>query len=370
MSNNKPSIFNTPNDGDFKIREAADYNDSTPPANGQVLAWNGQQFAPTDPSAGIGENAVTSVAGKTGDVTLGTGDITGLNAALAASGRVIPGYAGGRLTAHATQAVPTGDVTGATSLRYLPIESNLIALRNGGTLVWAEFSEAALNTLSFANPAVPHDIFGVFSGGGLTLDDPLPWSSATARATELVAQLGAWWLSGATHKLYLGTVQPTGSGTVEDSQTGRFVWNHRNRRWRSLLARFGTGNTFWDYSLNAWTSANGDDTLRVRWVSGEPTLVEAGGLLFAQASSGVISGAVGLGLDVTNANSANLYGMQATSTGWTAVWATFRGMVSAGAHFLQLAHRGENVNTLNWAGTHNPGLDLGWRGGVEGTVMA
>lgn len=195
------------------------------------------------------------------------------------------------------------------------------------------------------------------------------WTNATTRAAEMhqVDGVGVYSLSQPWR--WVGTVRTDETGLFVDESGRRFVWNLHHPRPRALVRTFGDGSTFWNYSATPWTSANSDDSMRVQWVCGaDGNWIDAQGLLLGQGST-VISASVGLGLDSTNNNDAQLHGTQFDSNAWRPAWATYRGQSGTGHHFIQLLHRADSAGTMTWCGCFAITGGVVWRGGIQGSIL-
>lgn len=174
---------------------------------------------------------------------------------------------GGRLTLTTGTPVTTSDVTAATTLYYAPFKHNLIRLHSGTEWVVRSFSE-----LSISIPATTdtnYDVF-VYDNSGAAALELTAWSNssagASARTTALTRQDGTLVKNGDTTRLYLGSIRTTGtSGQCEDSVTSRYVWNYYNRARRLLFVEDNTSHT---YTTSTYRSWNGDDTVRVDYITG------------------------------------------------------------------------------------------------------
>jgi hypothetical protein len=170
---------------------------------------------------------------------------------------------GGRLTLTTGVPVTTSDVTGAGTLYYTPYKHNRLRVYDGTRWKWYTFSELSL-ALSLTS-GKPYDIFVYDNAGTLTLE-ALVWTNDTTRATALAMQDGVYVKSGATTRLYLGTIYASGTNTTEDSKAKRLVWNAYNRVPRKLQKY--TAAVTYDYGTAAWRAANADSAFRVAVVSG------------------------------------------------------------------------------------------------------
>ena len=277
-------------------------------------------------------------------------------------------FAQGRLTLTSGSPVTTADVTGATTLYYTPCVGNLVSLYDGSRWVTKTFSELSLS-LSGYTAGKPYDIFLYDNSGTLTLESAA-WTNGTTRATAITQQDGTWVKSGDATRLYLGTIYTSGTGTTEDSGGGintvakRYVWNAYNRRLRTMRCGDSTNN--WTYTTATWRQANGAATNQVEFVVG---LAEDPVTAFAASrqSNGTAShSATGVGLDATNANSADTFGSGQSSIAQSA-YARYRGVPAVGFHYLAWLEISQATGTTTWYG--DAGLSY-WQMGMTAEVMA
>jgi len=226
---------------------------TTTPSNGFIPIGNGTTYTAA---------AITAGTGIT--VTNGAGSIT-----IAASTSVDNGICEGRLTPSTGVPVPTGDVTGATTLYYTPYKGNRIALYNGSAWSIYTFTERSLTfALSTGNVA---DVFIYDNSGTLTLEKQ-DWSSASARSVALAYQDGVLVKSTATTRRYLGTFYcgvtggSAGVAQTESTKTMRHIWNYYNRVDRDMYVE-DTSAAF-SYATATWREFRGVTTQRLSFVVG------------------------------------------------------------------------------------------------------
>jgi hypothetical protein len=251
------------------------------------------------------------------------------------SANLTPGINGviqARVTLVSGTAVPTTDVTAATTLYFTPFRGNSVELYDGTT--WAEYP---LTELSIPVPAVASQMYDLFAypGAGVINLELLAWTSDSARATGLVLQDGLLAKSGATTRRYVASVRTTTvAGQVEDSLTKRFVWNYYNRQRRGLRKVITTGYT---YAVNTIRQANADATNQVEIVTGiaEDVLqlaIDQG----ITPGAGTVIAVFGFGLDSTttfDTTNGILSSNKATGTGTSFQdRATWQGIPAIGYH--------------------------------------
>lgn len=208
---------------------------------------------------------------------------------------IAPLAPGGRLTLTTGVPVTTSDVTAASTLYYTPYLHDIICLFDG-TADWVpmQFSELSLDLTGYT-AAKPYDIFAYNNSGVVALES-LVWTNGTTRATALAWQNGRLVKSGATTRLYLGTIYMSATSQTEDSATKRFVWNNYNRVPRSMLKEDTT--TSWTYNLTAWRQVRAAAANQVEFVLGLSNFV------WLKSQELIASGEVGfsaIGIDSTSA---------------------------------------------------------------------
>lgn len=267
----------------------------------------------------------------------------------------------GRLTLTTATPVTTSDVTAATTVYFTPYLGNQIATYSGTAWALSTFTEksAALTGLT---ASLPYDVFIV--DGTLALE-LLAWTNATTRATALVLQDGIYVKSGATTRRYLGTVTMTGTtGQTEDSLLNRLVWNYYNRVDRKLKVTDTTDS--WTSSATGFRSWNGSTANRVTvcvGVSENLVSLRFGALGKHSGGNGI---GVGIGLDSTSANSADIFpGVNLTNIiGENR--AEYIGYPGIGSHYLQLLEYDNGATTTFYG-------DVGFtfqQGGAVGVIPA
>lgn len=267
----------------------------------------------------------------------------------------------GRLTLTTGTPITTSDVTAATTLYFTPYLGNQIATYSGSAWSLSTFTEKSI-TLATLTANLPYDCFIVDSTLALEL---VAWTNATTRATALVLQDGIYVKSGATTRRYLGTICITGTtGQCEDSLLNRLVWNYYNRVDRKIKVTDGTDT--WTSSATGWRAWNGSNSNRVTLcvgVSEDNAQFRFGALGKQSAGNGIN---VGIGLDSTSANSADvLPGINLVNVIGTAV-AEYIGYPGIGSHFLQLLEYDNGATTTFYG-------DVGFtfqQSGAVGTLKA
>jgi len=250
----------------------------------------------------------------------------------------------GRLTLTTAVPVTTSDVTAATTLYFTPYAGNQIGTYSGSAWTVSTYTEKSLDISAFTADK-NYDIFIVDSTLAL---EGLVWTNDTTRATALVLQDGVLVKSGATTRRYLGTIRITSStGQTEDSAAKRFVWNYYNRRLRFMKVVDTTDS--WNYATTAWRQARASTANQVAYVDGYAEDAVAATVLGATDSGSGTAGAVGVGVDSTTANSAQVL-HEITNAGGTALGsAAYKGFPGLGYHYLAwIEYR--RAGTVNFLG--------------------
>jgi len=161
----------------------------------------------------------------------------------------IPATCNARLSLSSTLAVPTADITGATTLYLQPYQGNRIALHDGTT--WQTYTLSAALSASLASLAATtvYDVYLAWNSGIPTLGF-IAWSSLTARATALGYQDNVPYVGNSTQR-YLGTVyNGVTAGTLHDNAQYRMVWNYYNRVVRTISYADATAS--WSDNGTSW----------------------------------------------------------------------------------------------------------------------
>jgi len=261
--------------------------------------------------------------------------------------------------------VTTSDVTGATTIYFTPYKGNRIDLFDGTNWIRFTFSQLSL-ALGTLTSGLPYDVFVYNNAGTLTLEFTA-WTNGTTRATALAYQNGVLCKTGALTRRYLGTFYTTSTTTTEDSIANRYLWNYYNRVIRKMKAVDATNS--WTYSTATFRQANAAATNQLNFVIGySEDSVEANVMATFSGSAGSIGGAVGIGLDSTTANSADLMGYRTTEGTGTDdfVVSHFNAPIAVGKHYLAWLEIAINGGTVTWLGDGNVSY---LQSGIIGTIL-
>lgn len=277
------------------------------------------------------------------------------------------GVCNGRLTLTTGVAITTSDVTAATTVFFTPYLGNRIATFDGTNWSLSSFTEK-----SVAVPATTTTPFDVFIVDGTLALETVNWTNDSTRATALTTQDGILVKSGATTRRYLGTCRTTGvSGQTEDSIAKRFVWNNYNRVLRKMKVVESTAN--WNYSTASYRQARATASNQLDYVVGQSENAVTAHVYGAVSNDTAANvAAVGVGVDSTTVNSADVFFSAQTFQGATALiafsHAHYQGYPGIGRHTLVwLENPGSATGTTTWYGVGTGGT--GYSNGIIGEVL-
>lgn len=287
--------------------------------------------------------------------------------------------ADGRLTLTTAVPVTSADVTGAGTLYYTPYVGDRISLYDGTNWVPNTFTELslALTLTSGKN----YDVFVWNNSGTLTLATGTAWTNDSTRANALVRQNGVWVNNVAEGSMaqyrgrYVGTIRASGSNTTEDSGfpavdtvPKRYVWNMYNRVRRPLVCRDSTNS--WAYTTAAYRQARAATTNQIEFVIGLTEVpVKAHCRALADNSAGGNPNvAVGIGVDSTTVDSANLKGNEINVQNMhMPIEAYYQGYPALGFHYLAWLEYSDASGTTTWYG--DSGVTI-MQSGLEAEIWA
>jgi hypothetical protein len=146
----------------------------------------------------------------------------------------------GRLSLTSNDAAPSADVTGASTVYWVPYKGNVVTLWDGTQ--WKNYTLSAQLSLSLSGmtPNLPHDVYMIISGGVPAISR-LGWLNSTSRGvgSSAITTLDGRVVNNTNGRsqLYLGTFYAQSGTTTSDSGGGvttqvggqRFLWNNYNR---------------------------------------------------------------------------------------------------------------------------------------------
>lgn len=209
----------------------------------------------------------------------------------------------GRLTSASGSPINLSGSVGATTIYYTPFRGNVIALYESSQWKKHTFSQITIS-LSGLTADKNYDVFIYDSDANDTADaaDVVQWTDNTNRATALATQDGVYVKTGATSRRYVGTFRTFATGTTADYSQQRYIWNYYNRV--DTVGSVGLSNDSWSYSGTTWRGINGSTTTSVDLVVG---VIEDQIYVTNHAvSSGTGDGVIGIGIDSTTVNDADI----------------------------------------------------------------
>lgn len=299
---------------------------------------------------------------------------------------------GGRLTLTTGVPVTTGDVTAAGTVYYTAMTGSTVPVYGSCASAPTQFAPVTITggqqslTLNDPNHAANtnYDIFEFLDSSTPRIGTGPPWTSSTARGTgagttqiefvsgiyvnsvSMTARNGASTYSVDANKAtYLGTIR-TGStaGTTNDSVLIRGVFNAYNQVRRNMSVVDATNE--WNYTTATWRQANGSTANQFTYVQGLPgSSVSVHVIGIASQSAGSVFGAVGVGIDSTSVNSAQVTG--AVITGFTQISGLYEGNPGLGYHTVAWLEISQASGNTTWKG--DSGLSF-VQSGMVGNVIA
>lgn len=249
----------------------------------------------------------------------------------------------GRLTLTTGVPVTSGSVANATTVYYTPYLGNCIALYDGVSH-WKlmEFVECSLAVP--ATTLTPYDIFVQNVSGTLTMSF-VAWTNTTTRATAPVLQDGIRVSGSDSTKRYVGSFCSYGTGVTQDSLVDRLLWNQYNRVQRRYIITDSTAS--WVYSTAAWRQSNNNPLTRLSVMVGyAETMVS---LNFVMNAFGAGNGTIGIGINSTTVNSADVNQMCNASGSNVSIQAALNYHPAAGYSYFQCIEYG-NVAGITFQG--------------------
>lgn len=246
-----------------------------------------------------------------------------------------------RLTLTTALPVTTADVSGAsaTTIFVTPYKGNRVATHVSATQGWVVASANEFSAAVPASASQNYDAFVVNTAGTMSVEFTA-WAGNTTRATALTLQDGVLVKSGDTTRRYAGSFRTVSSNQTADTSALRLLWNYYNRSERHLSV-VDTANT-WTYNSITIRQAGANTANQVQCVVGvDEDIAQANVQGYASNDTGNVSSAVGVGIDSTTVNSAQIFGGYqvaiASTTQLTA--GQYRGFLGIGYH---------RINWLEW----------------------
>lgn len=216
-------------------------------------------------------------------------------------------------------------------------------------------------TLTFKLPAsTVYDVWFTAT----TLQFGNAWTNSTTPADAISYTNGVYVPNGAINSAdsnaipsgqatYLGSVMTTATvGQLEDSVLNRLVWNYFNRKMRKLVVVEATAT--WTYQTATWREARGQTTNQFTCLVGR--IAEDMSRFVVEVSAannvGSVNAAVGVGIDSTTANSADVFGTT-VGTGGTQLMAVYEGYLAVGYHYIAWLEIAAASNTTTFVSTNS-----------------
>lgn len=304
----------------------------------------------------------------------------------------------GRLSLTSGTAVTATDVTGATTLYYVPLDGAVISLYDGAAWQSVTFTEKSLKatdtqtgttssaaatitgltdtsqlivgmevsgtgvpgsrtiasidsatqitmsgngdadgsaSITFKLPAsTNYDVWGYISSSTLKLEWSAAWTNATTRSTAITTQNGIDVKSGQTTRRLLGTVRTTLAGVLEDSKAKRFLSNRYNDTFRTMAVHEST--VTWTYGTATLRQANANTANQLDYVCCVARPVWAQVVVqVANSTSTARYAGVNIGVDSTSSPSAELAAfVSCTDSQYQPASAFYAGTPGLGRHYL------------------------------------
>lgn len=309
------------------------------------------------------------------DLNLNPGDSVSLKVNAAANGYVIDGgnnvdvgLCNGRISAHATSAVPTSDVSSSTSVFFIPYNGNKISLFDG-TGTWATFKFGIISVACPSTSSIPFDVFA-YNNAGVVALETATWTNASSRATGITLQDGVLVKVGALTRRYLGTCCTIATpGNIEDTFARRFVWNYYNRLTRPMKVVESTDT--WTYSSATFRQANNNVANQLAFVVGveeEEVSATVAGSDTCDTLGQTVS--VGIGIDSSTVNSATIFEQNTTAVANTIaghIHAFYEGFPGIGLRTLRWLEAGSSSGVTTW---HGDNASNRLQNGITGRLRA
>lgn len=239
---------------------------------------------------------------------------------------------GHRLSVSGSSPVPSANVPSASVLYLTPFTSNAVCVHDGDHWIVKQTNMVTKSLTALSASNLNYDVFVYYDTTRDVVDlDFSPWSSTTSREIVLSTLDGVLVKSNDTTRRYAGTVRTVAAGVIADAASRRFVWNYYNRVPRLLQQPLEETNS-WTYAATSYRAANGQTANSFELVLGATELVIANVQTLATHSQSGWGCSVGVGVDSTTVNSANLYGTITIAGAYVPCLAQYSNTPSAGYH--------------------------------------
>lgn len=221
--------------------------------------------------------------------------------------------------------------------------------------------------LSFALASRCYDIFKDSNGD---LISGSAWTTNTVRALGIDTE----YKNAAAHAGYaagelelVGGFRCHADGQTRDTMQSRLVWSLREAVIKPVCRIDATAS--WSYGAATWRQARGSSLNQIEVFNGvSGRMVDVTASAYMLGVSGLIAGFVGVGLDTSAADSAQVKNPAAAGSSFPVLpaWARYSGYVGIGYHELRWLERG-NGGTQTWFG--DGGQPHGYQTGIVGSVV-
>ena len=226
-----------------------------------------------------------------------------------------------RLGTESGACISTADRTSQSTIYLVPClceAGSCLAITTGVATLWngtdaVDFATTQLSkVLSSLTSGANYDVFLDYNGGSPQLVLSAAWSTDIARTDALSSQYDSTRQvtllikSGTPAYRWVGTIRTTSTTTTEDSAAHGFVWNAYNRVLKFLSVNDSTDS--WTWNSASWHQANATPTNhQVDYVVGDASMLIRATVQSGSNGTAGAAGAVGIGIDATNANSAQVF---------------------------------------------------------------
>lgn len=269
----------------------------------------------------------------------------------------------GRLTATAGTAITTSDVVSCSQMVFTPHRGNNIGLYSTADATWKVITFSEVSTAIPSTASQTHDWFGFLKPTGTLGIEALSWTNDTTRATAIALQNGVYIKNGDPSRRYLGTTRTVGAGIVEDSFARRNLWNYYNRVERPMQNVAETANS-WVWDTASYHQANANVANQIEYVQGVSEDCVTATVQGMSSQSGTTMHGVGIGIDSTTVNSAQVMGSH-NSNVIRPCSAAYRGFPGVGRHAIVWLEIGGGATTTFYG--DNSGTVA--QAGISGTVF-
>jgi hypothetical protein len=263
-----------------------------------------------------------------------------------------------RLTLVTGTPILTSTQSAKTSLFLTTKGGNKLALWNGESWSVDSFAEVSAS-LAALTANTNYDVFSYASAGALLLEF-VAWTNSTTRATALADQHGVPVKTGDAKRRYMGTIRINASGGQCDFIPGGVgvagsigVWNAYNRVSGKAVAQEGALS--WTYTTQTWRQLNNSALNQVSIVSGlAEDIVDIHTNAFVANTTGGVICSTGVGVNVTNANSSQLFGGAAISSSVIALCPSrYVDVPPVGWNTFAMLEISQATGTTTWFGDAN-----------------